>query len=194
MPASRIAALGLTVLLAGGLAACGGDDEGGGGDDAGGNGGSSETVSASAYAADVCSAMQDWMQGIQDRTAEIAGNAQPGADEGKDLLVDMMSEMSAQTGELVSAVEDAGVPDVENGEEAADALVAALEETQDILEKTKEDIEDLPSDPQAFQEGAAQLGPTLQEALSKVGSSLEDLAAEDLTTAFDEEESCAEIP
>ena len=58
--------------------ACGGDD-GGDGD---GGGGSSETVSASAYAADVCNAMQDWMQGIQDRTAALTENLQPGEEQG----------------------------------------------------------------------------------------------------------------
>ena len=188
MPATRTAALGLTLLLAGGLAACGGDDDGGGG------GGSSESVSASAYAADVCGAMQSWMQGIQDRTAELTENMQPGEEQGKDLLVDLMSDMSSQTGELVSAVEDAGVPDVENGEEAADQLVAAFEETQQILEQAKDDIEALPSDPQAFQQGAAQLGPTLQEALSNVGSSLEIDASQELTDAFESEEACSSIP
>ncbi|HEX2195968.1 MAG TPA: hypothetical protein VHJ76_03495 [Actinomycetota bacterium] len=194
MPASRTAALGLTLLLAGGLAACGGDDGGDGGNGGGDGGRSSETVSASAYAADVCGAMQDWMQGIQDRTAALTENLQPGEEQGKDLLVDLMSEMSAQTGELVGAVEDAGVPDVDGGEESADQLVAALQETQDALDQAKEDIEALPEDPQAFQQGAAQIGPTLQEALSNVGSSLEEASSQELTDAFEKEESCSAIP
>jgi hypothetical protein len=191
MPATRTAALGLTLLLAGGLAACGGDD-GDGGD--GGGGGSSDTVSASAYAADVCGAMQDWMQGIQDRMSELGSNVPDSPEAGKDLLVDMMSEMTAQTGDLVSAVEDAGIPDVDGGEEAADALVQALQETRDILEQAKEDVEALPSDPQGFQQGAAQIGPTLQEGLSNVGSSLESAASQDLQDAFEQEESCSSIP
>lgn len=101
--------------------------------------------------------------------------------------------MSAQTGELAGAVEDAGVPDIDGGEESAEKLVAALRDTQDALDQAKEDIEALPDDPQALQQGAAQIGPTLQEALSNVGSSLEDAASQELTDVFENEESCASI-
>ena len=104
-----------------------------------------------------------------------------------------MSEMSSQTGELVDAIEDAGVPDVEGGEESADQLVAGLRETQEAFDKAKEDIEALPDDPQSLQQGAAQIGATLQEALTNVGSSLEDSASKELTEVFEKEKSCSEI-
>lgn len=193
MPASRIAALGLTLLLAGGLVACGGDEDGGGGgEDAGG---SSETVSAEAYAADVCGAMQDWIAGIEERAQDIgSGLDGTDADAGKQALADLLSEMSNSTGDLVSAVEDAGVPDVEGGEDAADSLVTAFEEVQQILEDAQADVEELPSDVQGFQQGAAELGPTIQEALTSVGESLEDPASEDLKNAFQEEEACSAVP
>lgn len=194
MPASRIAALGLTLLLAGGLVACGGDDEDGGGGGDGG-GGSSETVSAEAYAADVCGAMQDWITGIQERTQELGSGLSEGdAEAGKQFLVDLLSEMSSSTGELVSAVEDAGVPDVEGGEEAADSLVSAFEEVQEILEGAEADVEALSSDPQEFQQGAAELGPTIQQALTSVGESLEEPESDELKEAFENEETCNAVP
>ena len=189
MPASRTAALGLTLLLAAGFAACGGDDDGDGG------GGSSETVSAEAYAADVCGAMQDWITGIQERTQSLTEGFQSNdPQEGKELLSNLLAEMSAQTGDLVSAVEEAGVPDVDGGEEAADSLVSAFEDVQGILDDAQQDIEDLPTDPQAFQQGAAELGPTLQQALSGVGSSIEEPDSQELRDAFENEESCSAIP
>lgn len=190
MPPSRTAALGLTLLLAGGLAGCGGDEGGGEGD-----GGSTETVSAEAYAADVCGAMQDWITGIQDRTQALGESFTSGdAEAGKDVLVELMSEMSSATGELVTAVEEAGVPDVEGGEEASDSLVSAFEEVQGILDEAQADVEELPSDPQGFQQGAAELGPTIQEALTSVGESLEEPESEELKTAFENEESCSAVP
>ena len=193
MPASRTAALGLTLLLAGGLVACGGDD-GGGGDDEGG-GGSSETVSAEAYAADVCGAMQDWITGIQEKTQDLgSGLSGNDAEAGKQLLVDLLSEMSSSTGELVTAVEQAGVPDVDGGEEAADSLVSAFEEVQEILEGAEADVEALSSDPQEFQQGAAELGPTIQQALTSVGESLEEPESEELKEAFEKEETCNAVP
>lgn len=188
MPASRTAALGLTLLLAGGMAACGGDDEGGGG-------GSADTVSAEAYAADVCGAMQDWITGIQERTQEIGESFTSGdPEEGKQVLVDLMTEMSDATGQLASDVEDAGVPDVEGGEEAADTLVSAFEEIQGILEDAQADVEDLPSDPQGFQQGAQELGPTIQNALQSVGESIEEPESQELQDAFENEESCSAVP
>lgn len=191
MPGSRIAALGLTLLLAGGAVACGGDDEGGGGD----GGGSSETVSAEAYAADVCGAMQDWITGIQERTQDIgSGLAEGDAEAGKQVLVDLLSEMSSSTGDLVTAVEGAGVPDVDGGEEAADSLVSAFQEVQGILEDAEADVEALPTDPQGFQQGAAELGPTIQEALTSVGESLEEPESQELKDAFENEETCTSVP
>lgn len=188
MPASRTAALGLTLLLAAGLAACGGDDDGNGG------GGSSETVSAEAYAADVCGAMKDWVSTIQDQAASIGENIQArDAQSGKDALSDLLADMSASTGDLVSAVEDAGVPNVDGGEEAADSLVSAFEDLQAILDDAQQDVADLPTDPEGFKKGAAELAPTLQEALSSVGSSLEEPESQELQEAFENEESCSAI-
>lgn len=192
MPASRTAALGLTLILAGGLVACGGgDDDGGGGE----GGGSSETVSAEAYATKVCGAMQDWVTGIQERTQDLGSGLSPDDTEGgKQVLVDLLSEMSSATGDLVTAVEAAGVPDIEGGEEAADNLVSAFEEVQGILEDAEADVEALSDDPQEFQQGASQLGTTIQEALTRVGESLEDAGSDELTEAFENEESCSAVP
>lgn len=189
MPASRTAAVGLTFLLAAGLAACGGDDGGDGG------GGSAESVSAEAYAADVCGAMKDWVTGVQERTQALTESFTSGdPEEGKQALSDLLAEMSSQTGDLVTAVEEAGVPDVEGGEEAADSLVAAFQDVQGILDDAQQDIEDLPSDPQGFSQGAAELGPTLQEALTSVGSSIEEPDSQELQDAFENEEACSSIP
>lgn len=193
MPASRIAALGLTLLLAGGLVACGGDDGGDGGD--GGGGGSSESISAEDYAAEVCGAMQDWITGIQEGTQDLGAGLSAGdAEGGKKVLVDLFTQMSESTGELVTAVEDAGVPDVEGGEEARETLVSAFQDVQGILEDAQADAEALPSDPQEFQEGANELGTTLQEALTSVGESLEEPPSDELKTAFENEESCNSVP
>ena len=195
MPASRIAALGLTLLLSAGLVACGGDDGGdeGGGDEGGGSG---ETVSAEAYAADVCGAVQEWVTGVQGKIQDLSGDLTSNdPEEGKQVLADLLGEMSADIGELASTVEDAGVPDVDGGEEASESIVSAFRDVQTVLEDTQEEFEALPSDPQAFQQGVADLGTTLQSALSGIGGSIEesDLSPE-LQKAFDSEESCNAVP
>jgi hypothetical protein len=193
MPATKIAALGLSLLLAGSLAACGGDDEG---DDGGGDGGGSgETVSASAWAADVCGAMKGWVDGIQAKTTEMAESFTSGSpEEGKEVLLGLFEEMSAQTGDLISAVEEAGVPDVEGGEQVSEDFVTAFTEAQDILDSAQGDIQALPSDPQGFQQGASELGPRLQEAISSIGESISEPESQELRDAVEQEEACAAVP
>jgi hypothetical protein len=194
MPATKIAAFAVSLLLAGSLAACGGDD----GDDAGGGGGgdsSGETVSAESWAADVCGAMKSWVSGIQQKTTELTESFTSGSpEEGKEVLVGLFEEMSAQTGDLITAVEEAGVPDVEGGEEVSEDFVAAFTEAQDILDSAQGDIEALPSDPQGFQEGAAELGPRLQEAISSIGESISEPESQELRDAVEQEEACAAVP
>ncbi len=196
MPAKKIAAFAVTLLLAGSLAACGGDDggdEGGGGGDNGGSSG--ETVSASAWAGDVCGAMKDWVDGIQQKTTEVGESFQSGSpEEGKEVLLALFQEMSAQTGDLITAVEEAGVPDVEGGEEVSEDFVAAFTEAQDILDSAQADIEALPTDPQGFQQGAAELGPRLQEAISSIGGSISEPESQELRDAVEQEEACAAVP
>lgn len=188
MPASKLAAVCLSLLLAGGLAACGGDEDGGG-DAAEGAGG--ETVSATRYAADVCGAMKEWVTTVQEKSTSMADSFQAGGpEEGKTMLTQLLADMSAATGDLVSAVEDAGIPDVEGGEAVAEDLKDAFTQARQILDDAQDDVRALPNDPAGFQQGAAQLGPTLQEAISGITESLEKPESQELEQAFDEEEAC----
>lgn len=195
MPASKIAAVACSLLLTAGLGACGGGDGGDGGDSGGGDGGSGETVAAGAFVSDVCTAVNDWISGIQERSAAIANSFQSGdPEESKGALSDLFGQMSAQTEELVTAVEKAGVPDVDDGEQIADDLSSVFSQTADLFAQTQEDIEALPTDPQGFQKGAAEIGPTLQEAITNITSSVSDTDNAELQEAFEKEESCSAAP
>ena len=167
-----------------GLAGCGGD---GGGD----------TVSADAFAQDICTSVGDWVQTVQDKAGAIGESIDPNAspEEGKEALGNFLGEIVADTEQLVSEVEDAGVPDVDGGEEISQDLTAAFEEAQRILEDAQADVEDFPTDdPQAFAEAAGNLGPSVQEALGEVGNSLQSTdSAEELQQAFEDEAACAEV-
>jgi hypothetical protein len=91
----------------------------------------------------------------------------------------------------VQEVEDAGTPDAENGEEAADALQGAAQEARDELAEAREDVDDLPTgDREAFGAAASQLGEGVKNALDNLGGGLEDIDSEELDKAFDEESAC----
>ena len=179
---SMLAALAALALFVG---ACGG------GDDEGGDGGG-DTVSPESYAADICTAVGDWVTAIQDGASEITTSAD--ASSGVEVLQSFLDDAVTETEALISEVEDAGAPDVDGGEEFADQLRSAFDEAKTVLEGARDDAADLPTDdPAAFSTAAAELGTSVQEALGAVGSELSEPSDESLATAFEEEEACTSI-
>ena len=163
----------------------------GGGDDDGGDGGG-DTVSPESYAADICTAVGDWVTAIQDGASEITTSAD--ASSGVEVLQSFLEDAVTETEALISSVEDAGAPDVDGGEEFADQLRAAFDEAKTVLEDARDQAADLPADdPAAFSTAAADLGTSVQEALGTVGSELSEPSDESLSTAFEEEEACTSI-
>ncbi|MGH2786800.1 MAG: hypothetical protein ACRDJV_02690 [Actinomycetota bacterium] len=176
---SRLVSAALSVAVIGGLAACG-------------NGG--DTVAAEDYAADVCGAVKDYTDTVSERVSEIQSEAPEDPEAGKEVLTNFLGDMVGDTDTLISEVEDAGVPDVDNGEEIADDVRSALGQVKSILEDAQSQIEDLPTDdPQAFAEGTQEIGTSLQESGQEVQSGLEGLQSSELEEASQDIEVCQEI-
>lgn len=174
-----------TISLIAGMAlfvsACGGDDDGGG-----------DSVSAGDYASDICTAFFDWRDAIQERQTELGSSLGPDAapQEGKDALQGFLDDVVAASDQLVEDVDAAGTPDVENGEEAADALQTTAERARDRLAQAQDEVADLPTDsPEAFGEAADQFGDDIQAALGDI-EGLQDIESPELEQALDEEEAC----
>ena len=154
--------------------------------------GGGDGASPDSYAADICSAVGDWVTAIQSGASDIQESADPQA--GVDALQSFLEDAVEETETLIGEVEDAGAPDVDGGEEFADQLQSAFEEAKTVLEDARDQAEDLPTDdPAAFTEAAGELGSSVQEALSAVGSELSQPEADELATAFEEEETCTSI-
>lgn len=190
----RLIALGAISALF--LGACGGDDGGG---DGGGEGtevqeeAGGETVPVDEYAGAVCSALAAWVTDIQDRASTITEGINPGdAEAGKERLAEFIGDTVAGTDELIASVEDAGIPDTEGGEEAAEQIQSGLEQVRTILEEAQQKIADLPTDPQAFGKGAQEIATSLQEATGEAAGSIDAANSEELTTAFGENEDCSQ--
>lgn len=165
------------------VTACG-DDDGGGGE---------ENVAAGEYASDICAAFLGWRDAIQQRQKDLQEGLSPGISpqEGKDALAGFLDDAVSASDDLVQEVEDAGTPDAENGEEAANALQSAAQEARDELAEARQDVDDLPTgDREAFGAAASQLGDGVKNALDNLGSGLEDIESEELDKAFDEESAC----
>ena len=180
-----VAAVLCTALLA--LAAgCGDDDDDGGG----------ETVDAQTYTGAVCGTIGDWVQAIQagaQETANLPQNAT--AEQGKEAISGFIDDSLAETTTARDALADAGVPDVEGGEEVADALVSVFDDAVGIFEQASADAGDLPTDSdQAFEAAATELGDTTEKSLQEAGDALDELeSSEELSTAAQEAPECEEL-
>ena len=182
----------MTACLA--LAACGDDDEGGGG----GDGGSGEKVSAEAYATDVCDSTQEWVSDLQTRATDLTKDLGGGADvspaDGKEALVGFMEDVITDTEDWAQAVEDAGVPDVDGGEEYAQDFQTAAEDAKGVLEETQAGVENLPTDnEQRFAREAEKVGDATSESLGKVGDAISASESKELQTAFEDTPSCKKL-
>lgn len=118
-----------------------------------------ETVSAGEWAQSVCGAVGTWrgqmeaiIDGIRQVPATGAGVEEPQSEtpQGSGALVRSGLEQSVRaTKTLVTAIDNAGVPDTDQGEAAAqqvsswaDSSVASLEKAQDALDQEAPTLED----------------------------------------------------
>ena len=162
------------------VSACGGDD----GDD---------KVSASDYANDVCTAFQEFGEAVQSGQGELDSSltANSSPQEGKDALATFFDAAVDASDQLVQDIEDAGTPDVENGEEAADAMQQIADEANSQFEDARQEVDQLPTDsPQSFARAARELRSDMQAATEDIGQGVREVDSPDLEEAFEEESAC----
>jgi hypothetical protein len=179
-----IIALAVLVPLVTLFAGCGDDDEG------------EETTDPQTYAGAVCMTIGDWVGAIRAGAQEafqLPAGATP--QEGKDFVTSFIGDALTETTSARDSLADAGAPDVDGGEEIADALVSAFDEAVAIFEQAADDAEAIPTDsPQAFEQGATELGGTIQTSLQESGAALNELdESEDLSSAAREAPECQDL-
>lgn len=177
------------------VAACGG---GGGNDDAGGEGGgeASKTVPAATWMGNFCTALDTWQTELTDGAPDFSSLTD--AESAKETLVSYLDSIVAATGTLVTDIQAAGVPDVENGEAIATEMRSAIASVGDDFAAAKAKVEALSiDDPAAFASGLTEVGTTLTDAGTAAGSTFDQLAekypAADLDAAATEAASCQTV-
>lgn len=175
-------------------AGCGGD----GGD--GGNGDSASATAPAVWAASVCSALGTWVKSLQDGSQDLSaalGNT-------KDLktvkarFVSFLENAEKTSGEMVEKVEEAGRPDVSQGEAIQDDLVAALTKVQQSFSDAVDKANELStSSLQSFSNGVGKLSQSVQDNLSTTGTEFNALSeryqAPELDDATDGEPACQQF-
>ena len=190
------AALGaLGAILAVLVIGCGGGDDGG---DDGGGGGGGEGASAEQYVDDVCSGLNELTTTVEDGQAELQ-QALTGAvtspEEGRDVLVDFLADAADAADDARVAVEDAGVPDVDGGEDVADAINTAVADMQQAFAQARDDAEGMSvASPGEFATDAEGIANAVRESSGAIQDSLEAVGENaELEAAAEDSEDCQEL-
>jgi hypothetical protein len=165
-----------------------------------GGGGEPEGVPPSEWAASVCGALEAWQtsleQGARDLTRDVLQAQDP--EQSKEQIGDFLDEVISETDTAIGAVDGAGTPAVDRGEEVAADFKAGLEQIKAAFVDAGEQIEEAPTDdPAAFQQQLGAIGQQLQTQGQSIGDTLgridEKYDADELSKAFDENEQCREF-
>jgi hypothetical protein len=166
----------------------------------GGGGGGGDRVEPEAWAADVCGSVGTWLEDVQKRSGEIGKTAEQAEslEEVKREFIAFFEGVTTRTDELLTEIDGAGTPDVEEGEAIAQDLQDSIRPLRDALVDAREQAENLPTDDQqAFAEQAVAAGQTVERAGTDVQNAFERLDSEydapELQRAFEEEQACAEL-
>ncbi len=178
MRASRSVRILLAVGMAGGLAVgCGGP----------------ETVAPEAWAKSVCQAIKPWGAEIAElqKSAQTKITAQSDATQTKTELIRLFGGMAQSTEVALGKVREAGVPDVETGDEVAKQFVAALTAAKKSFATGKDAVAALPTDDtKAFYDGVVRAGAAMSRENADAGRAFTDISAPELDKAFDEVPEC----
>ena len=145
------------------------------GSEGGSNGGAdAETVSAEAYATGVCGAIAGWVDEIQALNEDLQSNLDPSSiDSLKDTMVMFLDDVIASTDTVIADVEDVGIPDVDDGDAAAQHLLMGLRDSRGVFENARDRVEAMPTDdPEAFGEELQSVGTDIQTSMSTIGEDL----------------------
>ena len=157
---------------------------------------SPSTVGAQEYVSTLCTEMQNWLTKLQEGQTQVQQTVQPGADpaEGQAALATFFDSAVTATEELITAIEDAGVPDVEGGEAISQDILTKFQDAKEALESARAQVDTLPTDdPQAFGRAAQELGTAVQSQLESIGDALSTLSQPELDEAAAQEPACTSL-
>ena len=155
--------------------------------------GDDDSVAVEDYANDLCTALTRWTDTLRDRQAELQQEAASGAapQVSRDALQRFVDGAVDASEQLVSDVDAAGVPDIDDGEEVADAFREAVEETLSQIEQAQADVGDIPTDtPSEYRTAVDEFLTELQSTLEGIDEHVQDIDAPELDLALDEASAC----
>ena len=139
----------------------------------------SDTTNVDEWAKDFCGSFEDWIAKIQEESANVSDSVTPGDVAGaKQVIVDLFGSVSDETQSLIGDIENAGVPDIDDGANFVDDLIGKFQDFDDAIQAAKTDAEALQTaDPAKFKTDVDGLVATFQSETTAVGNSFGELDA-----------------
>ena len=138
-----------------------------------------DTVEVAEWADSFCGSFSTWLDEIQTASSGVADNVTPGdIESAKTAIADLFGTASEATQTLISDLESAGAPDIDDGDQLVDDLIEKFQAFDDAAQKAKSDTEALASDDIAtFQSEADELTTTFQDEVDTVADSFSEIDA-----------------
>jgi hypothetical protein len=143
------------------------------------------------YAAAICNSGADWVDALQAQADQLQSQVEGATpEEAKQQLVDFLDGTIDETDELLNEIEEAGDPDVDNGEAFAADVEDKFQEARDALTNARDQVQALStSDTETFSQKASELGSLLGQVLSN----FEPPRNEEMEQAFEDVAACQDL-
>ena len=185
---TRTVASALAAAAALALTACGGGD------------GGADRVAVADYSSSVCTALRTWQEHLREGSAVLASRIQtePSLAVVRDQFVAFYGDAVEETEAMLDGVEEAGVPDLDQGEQVVDSLLETLRRFPVLIREAQDKAESLPvENERAFTEEAQTLGAEFRAASIELATLFETLGdehdARELTRSTDNDATCTEF-
>jgi hypothetical protein len=162
----------------------------------GGGGDGDGTVAVGTYAERICANMRSYFDEVTTLSTDFAAEVDAAAslDKQRNDVLALFDDVLEATDRLISSVDDAGVPDIDNGEEVVVAIDETITEARGVFEDARSEVETISvENPQAFAEQLYAIGETIQTSLDEIGSSLAAIDVPELNAAANDNPDCAAV-
>lgn len=150
-------------------------------------------VEPRAWAADVCGSVDQYQQSVQKAASKLPADSKDPAEMKKGVVTLLGSTEHAIQG-LQTDVEDAGVPDTENGEASRQEFLDGLQAAEKAYAKAREDVQAASAtDRNALLKVLAQVGQDVTASQQKFGKVQDDLSSPELKKAFKKVPACKRL-
>ncbi|MGH2659901.1 MAG: hypothetical protein ACRDHS_09615 [Actinomycetota bacterium] len=151
---------------------------------------------AEEYVVAVCTEINGWVEEVQARSEQVGQDVvtETTLEGQRDVFAAFLDDVVTVTDDHLAGLRDAGVPEVEDGQQIAETLLGVFEGARAILAGARERVDELPTDDAAaFATAVEELGSGVQTALEEIGSSVTGLDSPELVAAAEDEPACAAL-